>query len=124
MFPPPPTTQETRLPSPIHPTPPGGHRTCCTVHRCIWYGPDAEGLNGIYLGLDVVKEASKGLTYAMMRVGRYVLTWGQIGQWLWTEAQRRLLGRKDVAPYSPCFGDCINHFLIHAGACSRVRGCF
>ncbi|PNW80516.1 hypothetical protein CHLRE_07g320550v5 [Chlamydomonas reinhardtii] len=92
------------------------------AYKCIWYGPDAEGLNGIYLGLDVVKEASKGLTYAMMRVGRYVLTWGQIGQWLWTEAQRRLLGRKDVAPYSPCFGDCINHFLIHAGGAKVLDG--
>ena len=36
----------------------------------IHYGPDDEGINGIYLGLDVVTEASRGLTQAMNKVGR------------------------------------------------------
>lgn len=31
------------------------------AYKCIWYGPDAEGNNGIYLGKDVVNEASRAL---------------------------------------------------------------
>ncbi len=40
------------------------------AYGCIRYGPDERGLNGTYLGLDVVKEASKGLTIAMTKVRR------------------------------------------------------
>ncbi len=40
------------------------------VPSAIHYGPDAEGDNGIYLGKNVVKEASRALAVAMRQVGR------------------------------------------------------
>lgn len=39
--------------------------TCSAIR----YGPDDEGHNGIYLGKNVVTEASKGLTKALWAVG-------------------------------------------------------
>lgn len=48
------------LPSPRPPLP---------ARSAIHYGPDNEGINGIYLGLDVVTEANRGLTQAMNKVG-------------------------------------------------------
>ncbi|KXZ47805.1 hypothetical protein GPECTOR_32g417 [Gonium pectorale] len=44
----------------------------------IYYGPDAEGLNGIYLGKNVVKEASRALSVAVTKVAPWVLTWSQL----------------------------------------------
>ena len=38
-------------------------------HRAIRYGPDEEGINGIYLGKNVVTEASKGLKKALTAIG-------------------------------------------------------
>lgn len=37
--------------------------------RAIEYSPDPEGHNGIFLGKNVVTEASKALTKAMWKVG-------------------------------------------------------
>ena len=36
--------------------------------RAIHYGPDDKGINGTYLGKDVVAEAGRGLTRAMSKV--------------------------------------------------------
>ncbi|EFJ47586.1 hypothetical protein VOLCADRAFT_91861 [Volvox carteri f. nagariensis] len=85
------------------------------AYRCIWYGPDEEGLNGIYLGLNVVKEASKALTLAMTKVGSKILNWDQIAAFAWNRIQRKVLKKPGVEPFIPCFSDCIQHFLIHAG---------
>ncbi|KXZ56245.1 hypothetical protein GPECTOR_1g213 [Gonium pectorale] len=92
------------------------------AYKCIWYGPDSEGLNGIYLGLDVVKEASKGLTLAMTKIGRYVLNFDQMLAWVWNYIQRVVLKKTDVPPYSPSFAECIQHFLIHAGGAKVLDG--
>jgi 3-ketoacyl-CoA synthase len=83
-------------------------------YKCIWYGPDAEGNNGIYLGKDVVNEASRALSLAMRKVAPRVLTWGQIARYAATEVQRKLSGGK-VAEYKPRFTEALEHFLIHAG---------
>lgn len=41
----------------------------CPLCRCIWSGPDDQGIMGTYLGKNVVAEASKSLTQAMVKVG-------------------------------------------------------
>ncbi|GIL44643.1 hypothetical protein Vafri_2162 [Volvox africanus] len=92
------------------------------AYKCIWYGPDAEGLNGIYLGLNVVKEASKGLTLAMTKVGPKILNWDQIAAFAWNHIQRKVLKKPGVEPYTPCFSECIQHFLIHAGGAKVLDG--
>lgn len=85
------------------------------AYKCIWYGPDAEGNNGIYLGKDVVNEASRALSLAMRKVAPSILTYGQIAKYAATEVQRKLSSSK-VAAYKPRFTECLEHFLIHAGA--------
>lgn len=84
------------------------------AYKCIWYGPDAEGNNGIYLGKDVVNEASRALSIAMRKVAPSILTTSQIAKYALTEIQRKLSSGK-VAPYKPVFTECLEHFLIHAG---------
>lgn len=42
---------------------------CSNICRAIEYSPDPEGHNGIFLGKNVVTEASKALTKAMWKVG-------------------------------------------------------
>lgn len=54
--------------------------TLVPPRRCIWYGPDAEGLNGVSLGLNVVHEATRALTSALRTVAPTILTWRQIGE--------------------------------------------
>jgi 3-ketoacyl-CoA synthase len=69
---------------------------------------------GIYLGKDVVNEASRALSMAMFKVAPSILNAGQIAAYAATEVQRKLLGRK-VPAYKPRFTECLDHFLIHAG---------
>lgn len=59
------------LPPPSSPPLVGWPRPMCPSHliRCIWYGADEVGLPGIYLGKNVVNEASKALTLALTKVG-------------------------------------------------------
>ena len=37
----------------------------CGPRRAIWYGPDAEGIRGVYLGKNVVSEAGLALAKVM-----------------------------------------------------------
>lgn len=90
------------FPHPFHP------------HRAIWYGPDAEGVNGIYLGLNVVTEATRALTMAMTKVAPWVLTWRQLGEAAANWVQKAVLKAK-VPAYRPCFAEGLQHFLLHAG---------
>jgi len=87
------------------------------AYRCIWHGPDDEGIVGTYLSKEVVNEASRSLTQAMWKIGPKVLTAGQIWEYVVTEVRRRLLGKSKVAPYKPQFTRCLDQFLIHAGGC-------
>lgn len=60
--------------------------------RCIWYGPDDLGNNGVYLGMNVVTEASRGLTLAMTKVRRGAwMTHGSPGVDTFLHAARRCL---------------------------------
>ncbi|GFH15278.1 3-ketoacyl-CoA synthase [Haematococcus lacustris] len=44
------------------------------AYTAIHYGPDDKGINGVYLGKNVVTEASRALTKVMWAVGPHVLT--------------------------------------------------
>lgn len=82
-------------------------------YRCISYSPDSEGINGVYLGKDVVAEAGKGLEKAITQIATKVLTLRQIARFVFTEIARRIF--RNIKRYSPDFDKCLNHVLIHAG---------
>ena len=86
---------------------------CLDDCRCIRYSPDDEGINGIYLGKDVVSEASKGLEKAITKIAPKVLGFGQIALFLLTELRRRF--NRKIKPFDPNFDKCLDHVLIHAG---------
>lgn len=71
------------------------------AYKCIWYGPDAQGLPGIYLGMNVVTEASRALTFAMTRISPYILTWSEIGRYLAWAVQTSMGKNKDKAKDQP-----------------------
>lgn len=86
---------------------------CVCVIRCIRHSPDEDGVDGIYLGKDVVTEASRGLSKALTIIAARVLDIGQILQYICTQMIRRWVPR--VPEFSPSFGKCLDHVLIHAG---------
>ncbi|KAG2490806.1 hypothetical protein HYH03_010728 [Edaphochlamys debaryana] len=75
-------------------------RHCVRVHTgarpeafgAIHYSPDAQGINGIYLGKNVVTEASRGLAMALTKVAPHVLTWGQLAEAAAAHVRQRLSG--------------------------------
>ncbi|EFJ47012.1 hypothetical protein VOLCADRAFT_61822 [Volvox carteri f. nagariensis] len=78
------------------------------------WGPDAEGINGIYLSKDIIGEAGK------VRV-RLIMTWAQYGEAAVHMVRSRLLGQQ-LPPYRPDYTRCINHFLVHAGGYAVIKG--
>lgn len=88
------------------------------MRSAIYYGPDSEGHNGVYLGLNVVTEASAALTKALWKVGPRIMNWGQIAAFLRHAARTKLAaatGSPRPEAFRPRFSECVEHFLIHAG---------
>ncbi|GFH15283.1 predicted protein [Haematococcus lacustris] len=78
-----------------------------TAYRCIAYGPDDEGHNGVSLGVNVVDEASHALTNAMTRVAPHILSWGQILAYLLNTGHKqlaKLAGLPRPPTFKPAFG--------------------
>ncbi|GLC50089.1 hypothetical protein PLESTB_000341000 [Pleodorina starrii] len=59
------------------------------AYTAIHSSPDDEGINGIYLGKNVVKEASRALALAMVKIAPHVLTWRQLAEAAIDALQRR-----------------------------------
>lgn len=125
-------TVQPALPPPCHlPTCPPAHPPSSAIicpppphthTRCIWYGPDDQGLNGTYLGLNVVKEASRALTVAITKVGQ---GWGWGWGWAvlggagrccgWVVGCRRVCGGGPPASLACCT-------CAHVDALEGARG--
>lgn len=89
------------------------------LHSAIHYSPDAVGINGLFLGKNVVSEATRALTIAMRCIAPRLLTWRQLAQYGASVLQRKVAqatGGASVSAFSPAFEECAQHFLIHAGA--------
>ncbi|KAJ9509049.1 hypothetical protein QJQ45_001541 [Haematococcus lacustris] len=96
-----------------------------TAYRCIAYGPDDEGHNGVSLGVNVVDEASHALTNAMTRVAPHILSWGQILAYLLNTGHKqlaKLAGLPRPPTFKPAFGQGVQHFLLHAGGAKVLEG--
>jgi len=90
------------------------------AYACIRHSPDEDGVDGIYLGKDVVTEASRGLSKALTIIAARVLDIGQILQYVCTQMIRKWVPR--VPEFSPSFGKCLDHVLIHAGGAKVLEG--
>lgn len=90
-------------------------------YKCMSWGPDPDGVNGVYLGKNVVTEAGKALELCMRRIAPKVMTWRQYGEAAANYVSRDVLGQK-VAPYRPDFTQGIDHFAIHAGGYAVLKG--
>lgn len=92
-------------------------------YSCMAWRPDPTGVNGVYLGRDVVQHAGVALQHCLEEVAPRVLTWRQYGEAACNTFQRKVLGRRDVGRYSPEFADSIvRHFAIHAGGYAVLKG--
>jgi 3-ketoacyl-CoA synthase len=69
------------------------------AYKCIWFGPDEDGNNGVYLGKDVVNEASRALSMAMFKVAPSILTAGQIASYAATELKRKVSSHRMSVPW-------------------------
>ncbi|KAJ9510740.1 hypothetical protein QJQ45_027645 [Haematococcus lacustris] len=92
------------------------------AYTAIHYGPDDKGINGVYLGKNVVTEASRALTKVMWAVGPHVLTPRQKAEFAANWVRRKLLGAQSVAPYQPRFNGAVSNFLLHAGGAKVLDG--
>eukprot|EP00775_Hariotina_reticulata_P006451 gene6451-6680_t len=89
-------------------------------YNCMSWGPDPDGVNGVYLGKNVVTCAAGALQTCLATLTPRIMTWAQ-----YAEASVNLLGRKFGAAwpsYMPDFTKCIDHFAIHAGGYAVLKG--
>lgn len=78
------------------------------------WGPDPEGINGVYLGKNVVIEAGRALSLCMKSIAPKVMTWTQYAEAAANYVGKNVMGY-DVPDYQPDFTQGVDHFAIHAG---------
>jgi 3-ketoacyl-CoA synthase len=102
------------------------HRLACLPadpkpRRTISWGPDEEGINGVYLGKDVPLQAGKMLERVIAAATPKIMTWGQ-----YAEAAVNIVGRKYLGyewpRYVPDYTKCMDHFALHAGGYAVLKG--
>ncbi|KAI8470967.1 MAG: FAE1/Type III polyketide synthase-like protein-domain-containing protein [Monoraphidium minutum] len=84
-----------------------------TSYKCISWGPDEDGVNGVFLGKDVPQEAGKML--------QAIMTWGQYAEAAYWMFGKRVLGY-DWGRYAPDYTKCMDHFALHAGGYAVLKG--
>jgi len=90
------------------------------AYKCINYSPDTEGKNGVFLGKDVVEEATRGLEKVITKIAPEVLDIGQIIWFVLMEIGRRF--NRKIKRFSPCFEGRLDHVVIHAGGAKVLEG--
>jgi hypothetical protein len=71
-------------------------------YSCMGWGPDKDGINGVYLRRDVPIQAAKALEVCLRAVAPHILTWRQYGEAAANLVQKRLFGWQ-VRPRAPAF---------------------
>jgi 3-ketoacyl-CoA synthase len=99
------------LPPPLPPPP----------TSCISWGPDEDGINGVYLGKDVPQEAGKMLQAVIAKVTPKILTWSQYAEAAYFMFGKKVMGY-DWGRYVPDYTKCMEHFALHAGGYAVLKG--
>lgn len=69
----------------------------------------------MYLGKNVVDKAGAALKLGLQAISPKIMTWPQLAAAAINILQHKVLKQSGVAPYTPDFMQCVDHFLIHAG---------
>ena len=91
------------------------------AYRCISWGPDEEGVNGVFLGKDVPQQAGKMLQAVIRAVTPKIMTWGQYAEAAVWMFEKKALKRR-VPTYVPDYPRCVDHFALHAGGYAVLKG--
>lgn len=91
-----------------------------SAYNCMSWGPDSAGVNGVYLGKDVVSSASKAIKWALTDITPKIMNWTQYVEAALNITQKRL--GYEVPDYRPDYTQVCNHFCLHAGGYAVLKG--
>jgi 3-ketoacyl-CoA synthase len=95
------------------------------AYGAVRWGPDPDGVNGLYLSRAIVNHAGDALEGCLKAVTPKILTWSQLGQGAANMLARSVypkLGWSKPKSYVPDFTQCVQHFAIHAGGYAVLKG--
>ncbi|GBF90650.1 hypothetical protein Rsub_03222 [Raphidocelis subcapitata] len=92
-----------------------------SAYKCISWGPDEEGINGVYLSKDVPIQAGAMLERVISAATPKIMTWGQYAEAAVNVVGRKYLGR-EWPRYVPDYTKCMDHFALHAGGYAVLKG--
>jgi len=93
-----------------------------TAYNCISWGPDQDGINGVYLGKDVPVQAGIMLEAVIKLITPKIMTWSQYAEAAYFMYNKKVLQNANYKRYVPDYTKCVDHFALHAGGYAVLKG--